>query len=180
MKLFVLGVLAVVPSVTATGPVPVQRSGLAGIDGFTFYNRYCGHGCFRCFSPYELACSNFVAEGGHTTGDETARHLAQCRSSNLPFLTSVAWCMHQYCRAHVTASRREKFWETSLTGIVDIPPKWSYGEVLANITEPPTMMMTSANDVLNTTMVTTADNFQDTTNTLIYFFRETAQESYYG
>ena len=54
--------------------------------------------------------------------------------------------------------------------------------MLANITQPPTLAALS-NDtalVLNTTMLTTYDNWETTWLTLWYFFRETKQESYYG
>ncbi|KAK4501565.1 hypothetical protein PRZ48_007374 [Zasmidium cellare] len=179
---FVIGVLGLVSSVAATGPVPVTRSGLAGIQGFYFYNPYCGHGCFRSFSPFELQCSTTISEGGHTTSATSAHDLAVCRASDFPYLSSIAWCMHQFCPASVRASTIEEFWETEITGDVSILPKWSYGEVLANISTPPTMV-SNASDmmmVLNETMLTTEANFQATWITLYYFFRETAQESYYG
>lgn len=38
MIFFLLGMLSIVSSAAATGPVPVSRSGLAGINGFTFYD----------------------------------------------------------------------------------------------------------------------------------------------
>ncbi|KAJ4345626.1 uncharacterized protein N0V89_011760 [Didymosphaeria variabile] len=171
--------------VLATGPIPVSRSGLAGISGFTFYNPYCGHGCFRSFSPYTLSCSADVSPGGHTTAADAAHNLAVCRASNFPYLSSIAWCMHLYCPDSVQASTIEKFWETQITGDVKVVPKWSYGEVLANVTEP-TMMAGSmdmgmeSNNELNMTMLTTYETWEATWETLYYFFRETALESYYG
>lgn len=71
-----------------------------------------------------------------------------------------------------------------ITGDVNIVPEWSYGEVIANITEPPTMVAVATDVgmdmVLNMTMLTTCDNWQTTQLTLVYFFRETALESYFG
>lgn len=165
----------------ATGPIPVSRSGLAGVDGFTFYNPYCAHGCFRSFSPFILPCSTMVSAGGHTTNSEAAHHLALCRSTGFPYLSSIAWCIHLYCPNDVRASTIENFWQTQITGDVNILPEWTYDETMANITEPPSMVADVMDKelILNTTMLTTEDNRKVTTDTLVYFFRETALESYY-
>lgn len=155
MNLFSLGLLSFVSSTIATGPVPVSKSGLAGVDGFTFYDPYCAHGCFRSFSPFMLSCTAMVSPGGHTTSTEAAHNLALCRSSNFPFLSSIAWCIHLYCPSNVRASTVEKFWETQITGDVKILPKWTYGETFANITTPPTEVADREELILNTTMLTT-------------------------
>lgn len=181
MKFFSLELLGLIGGAAATGPVPVSRGGLAGINGFTFYDPYCAHGCFRSFSPFTLDCSATVSPGGHSTSSELAHSLARCRASNFPFLSSVAWCIHLYCPDSVRASTIETFWETEITGDVDILPVWSYGEVMANITQPPTIVAEpQEGKLLNMTMLTTYDNWQLTWITLYYFFRETTLESYYG
>jgi len=184
MKLFALGLLSLVPNAAATGPVPISRSGLAGINGFTFYDPFCAHGCFRSFTGFTLPCSTTVSLGGHTTASDAAHNLAMCRASNFPFLSSIAWCIHLYCADDIPASKIETFWETEITGDVKILPEWSYGEVMANITKPPTTvavpMGMDMDMVLNETVLTTYDNWQTTQVTLIYFFRETVLESYYG
>ncbi|KAL2430091.1 Ferric/cupric reductase transmembrane component B [Exophiala dermatitidis] len=180
MKFPRLTLLSVLPSVIATGPIPVARTGLAGIDGFTFYDPYCAHGCFRSFSPFKLQCSATVSPGGHTTADDAAHNLAVCRASDFPFLSSIAWCIHLYCPGNVRTSTIEKFWETQITGDIRIIPKWSYGEVRANITKPPTMTAMDMDATLNMTMLTSYHTWKITQDTLIYFFRETALESYYG
>ncbi|KIX93597.1 uncharacterized protein Z520_10775 [Fonsecaea multimorphosa CBS 102226] len=180
MKSMLLTLLSLVTSVAATGPLPVTRTGLAGIAGFTFYNPYCAHGCFRSFSPYMLQCSTTISAGGKTTADATAHMLALCRASDFPYLSSIAWCIHTFCPESVRASTIEKFWETQITGDVHILPAWSYGEVMANITQPPAMVAMGKDMVLNMTMLTTYNTWKITQDTLIYFFRETAQESYYG
>ena len=182
MKLFSARLLGLVAIAAATGPVPVSRSGLAGINGFTFYDPYCAHGCFRSFAAFTLQCSTIVSPGGHTTANEAAYNLAMCRASNVPFLSSIAWCINLYCPEDVRASTIERFWETEITGDVAVPPMWSYGEVVANTTQPPTRvaLATEKDMVLNMTMLTTYDNWEATWVTLFYFFRETTLESYYG
>lgn len=181
---FVTLVLGLISYAFATGPIPVSRSGLAGIDGFTFYDPYCGHGCFRSFSAFQLGCSNKISPGGHTTAGDAAHQLAICRASNFPYLSSIAWCIYTYCSEEVRNSKIEHFWETQITGDVNVLPHWSYGEVMANISEPPSMVMVAdgmAMDmVLNMTALTTFETWQSTWITLYYFFRETALESYYG
>jgi hypothetical protein len=127
-----------------------------------------------------LQCSAAISAGGKTTADATAHKLALCRASDVPYLSSIAWCIHTFCPENVKASTIEKFWEIQITGDVNIHPEWSYGEVMANITLPPTMVAMGEDMVLNITMLTTYNTWKITQDTLIYFFRETAQESYYG
>lgn len=50
---------------------------------------------------------------------------------------------------------------------------------MANITQPPTQVLTGTGS-LNVTSLTTEAVFNATENTLVYFFRETALESIYG
>ncbi|RFU76500.1 ferric-chelate reductase fre2 [Trichoderma arundinaceum] len=180
MKIFSVELLLFVSSAAATGPVPVTRSGLAGINGFTFYDPFCAHGCFRSFAGFTLPCSAIVSPGGHTTADTTAHNLAECRATNIPYLSSIAWCIHLYCPEDVRASTIERFWETEITGDINIIPVWSYGETIANITQPPTKVAKGKDTVLNMTMITTYDDWEAAQVTLRYFFRETILESYYG
>ena len=172
--------LGLATSAAAAGPLPVTHIGLAGIAGFTFYSPYCGHGCFRSFSPYLLECTATISAGGKTTGTEVAHKLALCRASNFPYLSSIAWCIHMFCPKNVRASTIEHFWETQITGDVNVLPAWTYGKIMANISHPPTEVAEGKDLVLNTTMLTTHETWKITQDTLIYFFRETALESYYG
>jgi hypothetical protein len=123
MKLFSLGLLSLVSSAAATGSVPVTRSGLAGINGFTFYNPYCAHGCFRSFSGFTLSCSTIVSPGGHTTAQSAAHNLAVCHASDFPYLSSIAWCIHLHCPNDALASTTETFRETETTGDVKVLPE---------------------------------------------------------
>jgi len=88
--------------------------------------------------------------------------------------------MHEYCPNDVRASTIEKFWETEITGGVKVPPKCSYGEVMANITQPPTMVATDKDMVLNMPMLTTYNTWKITQDALIYFFRERARSRITG
>jgi hypothetical protein len=122
-----------------------------------------------------------ISVGGHTTDSGAAQRLAHCRAQNFPFLSSIAWCMHLFCDESVHASKIEKFWETIITGDLSVLPEWSYGEVMANITQPPTMMApANRTTVLNMTMLVSKSNFDAVWTTLYYFYRETVVESYFG
>ena len=180
LKLLASALIYLISSAAATGPIPVSRTGLAGIDGFTFYNPYCGHGCFRSFSPYMLECSTAISPGGHTTADAAAQDLALCRASDFPYLSSIAWCISIFCPKDVLPSTIEHFWETQITGDASVLPKWSYGETLAKVTQPPTEVAMGDDLVLNRTMLTTYHTWKITQDTLIYFFGETKRESYFG
>lgn len=180
MNLILAGVVFLVRGTFATGPVPVSKSGLAGVNGFTLYDPYCAHGCFRSFSPHTLSCSDSVSPNGHTTSSSSAHTLALCRASSFPFLSSIAWCISLYCPDDVRASEIETFWESEITGDIQVLPEWSYGQVMANITTPPTMAIANSSMVLNTAMLTTHETWEVTWTTLYYFFRDTALESCYG
>ena len=181
MKSLLWTLLTVVLGVTATvGPLPSKHNGLAGIAGFKFYNPVCAHGCFRSFSPYLLSCSSAISEGGMTTADEVAHDLALCRSTDFPYLSSIAWCIHTFCPNNTKASTIEKFWATQITGDATILPKWTYGETMANITKPPTEVAMGKDLVLTKTMLTTYTTWKNTRNTIQHFYHESALESYYG
>jgi hypothetical protein len=179
-NLIVWAFAGLISSCSAIGPIPVSRTGLAGIDGFTFYKPYCGHGCFRSFSSYMLSCSTAISPGGHTTANDAAHQLALCRASNFPYLSSIAWCIHTFCPSDVLTSTIEHFWETQITGDASVLPKWSYGETFAMISASPTEVATGDDLVLNKTMRTTQHTWRITQDTLIYFFWETEKESYFG
>jgi hypothetical protein len=90
--------------------------------------------------------------------------------------------MHLHCSNDVDAALRETFWQTEITGDASILPIWSYGEVMSNITEPPTMVANTEDNtvVLNMTMLTTQETFDATWTTLYYFFHETVLEAYFS
>jgi len=175
-----LGLFSLVSTTAAVGPVPVRGSGLVGIDNFNPYESFCASGCFRAFSSASLECSTIYSPGGHTASNMAAHSLALCRASYIPFLSTVAWCIHSYCPDDVRASTIEHFWETQITGDTEVLPQWTYGAVLANITKPPTMMLKNKSSILNMTMMTTFENFETNQLTLYYYYRETVLESYYG
>lgn len=159
--------------------VPTKKTGLIGIQGFNIYDPVCAHACFRLFSNgFTLECTTTASGGGHEGHSaSTSTTSPECRASNFPYLSSLSWCIHTKCPPETPASKIELFWQTQITGDVKVVPKWSYGEVLANITEMPTQVQ---NGTVLTITSLTPERWGFIRNALWYFYRETCLESVYG
>ncbi|KFH48301.1 Ferric reductase transmembrane component-like protein [Hapsidospora chrysogenum ATCC 11550] len=128
--------------------------GLTGIDSFD-NQPFCATACYGSLSSYRLDCS--VVHGDE--GDVRHAHVMtspECRADNLPFLTSLAWCIRSKCDEvgeHLTTSAIEQFWERTVTGDPAVQPIWSYRQALANVSDAPTMELTHGGTI-NETVVT--------------------------
>jgi hypothetical protein len=67
----------------------------------------------------------------------------------------LAYCVSQECASfHYSSLQLETFWSEEATGDAMIPPKMSYSDALAMVTEPPTkVLVSSMASVLNETML---------------------------
>ncbi|KAK6538170.1 hypothetical protein TWF694_011052 [Orbilia ellipsospora] len=146
------------------------------------YDPYCAMSCLRSLSSLMLDCSSM----GDTIGMMTMSTTSACWAVNKPYLTSLAWCMHTKCAEYnVPNSKLEWFWETEATGqttagAVTVPPKWSYAEALAQITEPPTFQLLPTDMDLNTTALVPPLVYRKQWNVLTMIQRETTVENTYG
>lgn len=128
--------------------------GLTGIDSFD-NQPFCATACYGSLSSYRLDCS--VVHGDER--DDHHAHVVtspECRADNLPFLTSLAWCIRSKCDEvgeHLTTSAIEQFWERTSTGDPAVQPTWSYRQALANVSDAPTMELTHGGTI-NETVVT--------------------------
>lgn len=115
--------------------------GLSGIDAWP-NSPYCATACYGCLSSYRLDCSEI-----HGDPDDHHAHVMtspECRADNVPFLTSLAWCISAKCEevdAGLSIGDIEKFWETSATGDGSVQAAWSYKQSLTNVTDEPTMVL---------------------------------------
>ncbi|PIA94130.1 Ferric reductase transmembrane component 4 [Cercospora beticola] len=86
----------------------------------------------------------------------------QCQANDTALLTSLAYCMKEHCPADVTAADIEDYWGSRMldtTGTVQA--KWTYGEALAQVTEPPTAVFNSSSeDVLNQTVLAPKSTYE--------------------
>lgn len=110
-----------------------------------------------------------------------------CWAENTPYLTSLAWCMHEKCAEfNNTAAELEYFWETEATGQSNagqtgVAPKWTYSESLANASaSPPTTVLAVNATSLNSTSLVNPLVYLKQWNILTSVQRETAQENVFG
>lgn len=130
---------------------------LGGFDEFS-YVPMCAEACGRNFWPLMLDCSDPMdGHAGHNHGnmtDNTPMTSAACLAGNEPYLTSLAWCIHVKCEIEqpdVRASTIEDFWEKAATqDPASNMPKWTFGEAVRQVREPPTRVWQSG-EVLNYT-----------------------------
>ena len=144
------------------------------------YNPPCAFACHRSLSSLMLSCSEDMASGSHMGGhsDMISPH---CRAGNVPWLTTLAWCMRAKCAEyHVMNSQLEAFWETQSTGDLTVAPKWSYSMTLFNIAQTPTQELSRVDDTLNTTALVNPAVYEAQYNALTAVQRENVVESGYG
>jgi hypothetical protein len=110
-----------------------------------------------------------------------------CWASNTPYLTSLAWCMHEKCSVELSIpnSKLEAFWESDATGqksagVKTVKPKWSYAEALAGVKERPKIQLTKEDMHLNATALVAPNVYQAQFNVLFSIQREVTVENGYG
>ncbi|KAF2475226.1 ferric reductase transmembrane component 4 [Lindgomyces ingoldianus] len=99
--------------------------------GVSKYDPLCAHSCQQSFKSTLLTCSSRkTGEGDH----DSVKTTAKCRSTNTPWLTTLAYCMNSTCANYsVEPWQLEKFWTAKCTGDPKVHPKWTYGEALTKI-----------------------------------------------
>jgi hypothetical protein len=147
------------------------------------YDPYCAMSCLRSLSSLMLACS----DGGEQVGMHAMMTSSACWASDTPYLTSLAWCMHEECsvRLHIPNSKLEKFWESDTTGqqsagVRTVEPKWSYAEALAEVHGKPTVQLTKNDMSLNATALVSPEVYAAQYNVLYSIQREVTVENGYG
>jgi hypothetical protein len=147
------------------------------------YDPYCAMACLRSFSSLMLDCS----DGGESVGMHAIMTSSTCWASNTPYLTSLAWCMHDKCseELEIPNSKLEAFWESDATGqqsagVKTVKPKWSYAEALAEVKGKPTIQLTSEGMDLNATALVAPDVYKAQYNVLFSIQREVTVENGYG
>lgn len=105
---------------------PGTIAGLVGM-GIDMYNPACAHAGSRAIASNPLSCSSHDASGGHMHGS-SGMTSAQCRASDVAFLTTLAWCVSTRCaRYRVPTSKLEEFWEEQCTGDPTVSPHGTTG-----------------------------------------------------
>ncbi|KAK1569919.1 ferric reductase like transmembrane component-domain-containing protein [Colletotrichum navitas] len=128
--------------------------------GQSWYDPRCAYACRAVIGSAPLDCPDTDA-GGMTGMDmHKASPMAPCIADNVDFLSTLAYCMGERCVADgVSASKLEAYWADQATGDPTVPPHWTYGAVLANITLPPNRTFETG-DTLNYTAFISAADYQ--------------------
>ncbi|KAH8725772.1 ferric reductase like transmembrane component-domain-containing protein [Phaeosphaeriaceae sp. PMI808] len=146
------------------------------------YDPYCAMFCLRSLSSLMLGCSS----GGEHVGMHAMMTSTSCWASDTPYLTSLAWCMHEKCAAdNIPNSKLEWFWEHETTGqqsagVKTVKPKWSYAEALAEVKSKPTFQLRRGDTELNATALVSPETYKAQWNVLFSIQREITVENGYG
>ncbi|KAI0888490.1 ferric reductase like transmembrane component-domain-containing protein [Annulohypoxylon maeteangense] len=134
--------------------------GLIGY-GQWWYDPKCCYACRGVITSAPLDCPDGSMGGMDMEMDMTmASPTAPCISENVAFLTTLAFCINSTCQEdHVPTWKIEKYWADQSTGDPSIPPRWTYGATLANITQAPTRIWTSG-EVLNYTALLSSSDYE--------------------
>jgi hypothetical protein len=135
--------------------------------GIQPYSPECAFSCLRCLESYMLDCTALDAPLNNM--DDSSMTSPQCYASSVPWLTTMAWCLHTYCpQFHLKTSELETWWENQVTGTADVAPMWGYTQALANISTTPTVEAGTATMNMNMGSMATAMPYLNTTSLLPY------------
>lgn len=156
---------------------------VAGLQGFgpqsIGYFPYCATACNRALGSNYLSCSFDGYVPGGMMDSDSASATPACRGSNMPFLSSLAYCISTHCSYDMGII--ESWWAAKSTGSGGAfePPKWSYQQALMNVTAAPTHVLT-AKDNLTSTMLANETNYRNQYGTLFMVDREEFLHEKYG
>lgn len=142
------------------GAATGHKTGLMGY-GQSWYDPPCAYACRTVIGYAPLDCPDMDHDATH--GD-THMHggspMAPCAAQNVDFLATLAYCLGLRCAADgVSPARLEAYWADQASGDPAVPARWTYGAVLANITQPPTRTF-QAGDTLNYTALIADDDYR--------------------
>ena len=157
-----------------------SATALAGFEGDQYFP-LCAHGCLRACSAPMLTCST---PDEPTTGMMSLNMMTKpsCFATNDPYLSSLAYCVSQECAPFRYSSLQlETFWSEKATGDAMVPPKISYSDALAMVTEPPTKFLVSRmTSLLNETMLANQSTMALQKSTLYSVGYESRTHGRYG
>lgn len=159
------------------------RADTEGLRGLTMPtdDPACAFACTGSLAFFELACSGGDhGGGGHAGHGAVAPTSPECRASDEPYLTTVAWCFKTKCAPYaIPTSRLEAVWELKVTGSPAVAAKWSYTEALLHVDTPPTRQL-AMGDILNSTSLVPQLSWQTNLNTAEVMGNESRTQSIYG
>ncbi|KAK2033563.1 hypothetical protein LX32DRAFT_635251 [Colletotrichum zoysiae] len=160
--------------------VASHKTGLIGY-GQWWYDPPCAYACRAVIASAPLDCPGMGAgSAGATMHMNGGSPIASCIANNTDFLATLSYCMGTRCADHdgVSASKLEAYWADQATGDPKIPPHWTYGAVLANITLLPARTFRKG-DMLNYTAIISNADYQYQYDFNRFFDWEEAVQSTY-
>ncbi|EAQ93107.1 hypothetical protein CHGG_01342 [Chaetomium globosum CBS 148.51] len=162
------------------GVLPWTAVALIGAGGQRMFYPVCAYACLRALDPYMLDCSNHDGGGGGHSHGSMGMTSPECRSDNKPYLSTLAWCMHTHCTDDgVQTWELEKFWAEQATQDPTVAPKYDYGTIVANITEPP-KEVADPEDMLESTALAPETPWKTQYNTMTTMEYEETMHARYG
>lgn len=151
--------------------VPVQAFIGMGID---MYNPSCAYACRTVIGMAMIECNGTAAETDHSMnmtgmtgmkkrhGDHDMDVTPDCRATSAPFLTTLAYCIHDRCspETQVTRARLEEYWYAQSTGDPMVVPMWGYQTAYDRVNGTPATTYDAEAMTLNTTMLVDKDSWQ--------------------
>ena len=116
--------------------------------------------------PSMLNCPEYAG----MTAEETAQQYpsAACFANDTSYLTSMAYCINEYCDKTIKDYKLAEFWDTDMSYGQDDPVvvlRFTYNEALAQIdTKKTPKPMSPEEAVLNRTISITGDTYQANMN----------------
>lgn len=170
---------AVLRLLALAGLAAGRKTGLMGY-GQAWYDPPCAYACRAVVGSAPLDCPGMdlddMGGGGHSHGGSP---MAPCAAQNVDFLATLAACLDRRCPADgVSPAKLEAYWADQATGDPAVPAAWTYGAVLANITQPPTRPF-QAGDTLNyTALILDADYSYQYEFNRFFDWEEAVQSTY--
>ncbi|RGP78968.1 ferric-chelate reductase [Fusarium longipes] len=128
-----------------------ERYGVIGF-GITMYDPPCAYACIDTVKSWNLKCDGDHGMDHSMGSMHMAAATPECKATNDPFLTTLAWCFHTHC-ADTKNSTLERIWELDIVGRkkVQPSPKYSYQVALALASESIPTQVVDSEEVLDRT-----------------------------
>ncbi|KAI1388035.1 ferric reductase like transmembrane component-domain-containing protein [Hypoxylon trugodes] len=150
-------------SFTTTASLFTTTRGGHGLIGYGqwWYDPKCCYACRGVIASAPLECPDGSVGNADTGMDmNMASPAVSCISDNTAFLTTLAYCINSTCYGdQVGTWEIEKYWADEATSDPSVPPKWTYGMTLANITQAPTRIWRGGT-VLNYTALLLSSDYE--------------------
>ncbi|PGH08117.1 hypothetical protein AJ80_07911 [Polytolypa hystricis UAMH7299] len=151
--------------------------------GIEMYNPPCAYACYDSLSSAPLACSTpgegHGGHGGHGGGHVTTT--PECRASDGPYLTTLAWCVSSNCAQFgIEDWRLEKFWSVKATNNASVAAKWGFHHALMEVGENEPKEELATGEMLNKTVLVPHATWQSNRLTLEHFEVQEGLHARYG